>query len=175
MKKKFSLILILLLISMSGLYAISYSSYITLSSGAAFTKVSDDEVLRTSYQLTLEAEMLGMSFGRSTITLPLAFTYFSESMIYDYFMLNAHMDFSAGIAYRYSFSPLFTLKAKGLVSYRYYPDIDASSASFIIGSAFEFYPASYTAITLPVDFHITNDEFAFSIGLGCLVHFGGGR
>lgn len=174
MKKIFSLILIMLL-AIGGAYALSYSAFITLSSGASFTKVSDEDMLRTSYQLTLEAEPAGIRFGNSSISIPLTLTYFSKSLIYDYYMLNRHLDFGIGLAYRYAFSPLFTLKAKGLVSYRYYQEIDASTAAFTISPAFEFYPADYTAIVLPADFTFTKDEFSLSLGIGCLVHFGGER
>ena len=68
MKKIFSLILIMLL-AIGGAYALSYSAFITLSSGASFTKVSDEDMLRTSYQLTLEAEPAGIRFGNSSISI----------------------------------------------------------------------------------------------------------
>lgn len=173
--KRVIFVLIILLLFSEVLFAVSYTALFSLYGGPGFTKVKGDDLLRTSYTLTFEAEAAGISFGRNTLSLPLSVTFFSDSPPYGYYMLNSHFDLALGLAYRYAFSSLFTLKAGGGITYRIYHDIDASAIAFYTSVSGEFYPAQYTAIIIPVNLFFTKDEIAFNIGIGCLLRIGGGK
>lgn len=173
--KRISLLFLTLFLIVQGAYSLSYSAYLSLDTGYLLTKIKDDEIMRSSYALSIEAEPFGLSFGRNTISIPIMLSFYSSSPEYRYYSLNAHNDCGIALAYRYAFTDLFTLKTQAGLAYRHYPDIDASTISFLISSSAEFYPAHYTAIVLPLDILITKDEVAFSIGLGCLVRLGGER
>lgn len=173
--KKRILIPIILLSLVQGLYALSYSAHFSLYPGGGLTRIKDDDTIWTSYTFTAEVDALGLRAGGHTFSLPMSMTYFSDSGINGYYRILSHFDFNIALSYRYAFTDLFTLKAKGGIGYRYYDGIDASAASFIVALAAEFYPCEVTAITIPVEAFIAKDEIAISIGLGLLVRLGGGK
>ncbi len=174
MKRLISIILVLLLI-LSSLSAISYTSFYSLSLSRVGTKVKDDEIMRSSYAIGIEAEPLGLAMGRHSISMPLSASYVSSSPVYKYYALNSHFDFGIGLSYRYSFTELFTLKVKGSLLYRYYSEVRASIMTGSASSALEFYAGRKAALTVPLEVHFTKDELLFSVGLGCLIKVGGER
>ncbi len=167
--KKTTLLLILALLP--SLPAIGYEPSISVNSFLAMKKIGHD-VARTTFGISAGVEALSMNISSDhVLSIPFTLAASSSSTDRNGYLLNASLDYSIGISYRYSFSE--TIAAKGQIDgiYRRILSTDGAMAGIGITAVLMIMPANYASFTIPVGLRFFKDEvdIVFSAGFSLIL------
>lgn len=161
MKRKAALIGILLMLSFTLSAKVTYQPSLSFTTGGVFTYKTND-MLRSSFRGKFELDPIALNINKHTISFPISFTYVTRTPYYKNYCLNSHMDFGAGIAYRYDFNDIFTLKTQVDVMLRYIHEVQGGIMAMALTTEPAFYLGRYVTIGIPLTVGISKQEFNFS-------------
>ena len=174
MKRKAALISILLMLSFTLTAKVTYQPSLSFTLGPVFTYKTDD-MLRSSFKGRLDLDPLALNIDAHTISFPISFAYVTKTPFYNNYCLNSHIDFTAGLAYRYDFNDSFTLKAQMDVILRYVQEVQGGIMGMDFIAEPGFYLGSHVIIGIPLTLGISKQEFNFSPAISITALPWGGR
>ena len=176
MRRKAILICLLLFIVSALQAKVTYQPSFSFSGGGTFTYKVED-MIRSSYSLKAEIDPIAIQIDRRhTISIPGYFSYVSKTPYFRGYNLNAHMDFGAGISYRYSFNRTFSIRTIADMNIRYIYKVQGGIYSFGVTAEPWINFSDQVALIAPLRVGFTKGEISFTPSVGIsYVPLGGRR
>ena len=166
MRRKVILICLLLVITTALQAKVTYQPSLSFSSGGTFTcKVED--IIRSSYSFKAEIDPIAIQVQRRhTFSIPGYITYVSKTPYFQGYSLNDHLEFGAGISYRYSFNRTFSIRTIADMNIRYVYRVQGGIFSFGMTAEPWINFTDQVAMTFPLRIGFTKGEVSISPSIG---------